>query len=122
MPVHVSVPLLAPEAQHIDPLRRDGLRQRRADKVHDTLNPQVLLRREVADHVLPMLDRGNQQVAADNRISGEEGHRHLVPVDNVMLVAGHPGEHVAHEATGADPVEIRLDIPCLSLPAHGAEP
>src|SRR5947208_15959467 len=52
MPVHVSIALLAAQAQHVQPFGRHAAPQRFADPMHPALQGHVLVLTEIARHVL----------------------------------------------------------------------
>jgi len=62
MPVDVTVGLLTAQRQHIEAFDIEQTGQRRTRAMHDPLDGEVLLSREVADRVLAMVDGGYQEV------------------------------------------------------------
>lgn len=63
MPVHVGVALLAAETEDVDTLGRHDVGDGTRDAMHDALELEVLVQREVLSDGLAMLDRRDQYVA-----------------------------------------------------------
>jgi hypothetical protein len=55
VPVDVRGPLLAAEAEQVEPLGGDGPANSTAHPVHDCLEREVLVEREVVDHALAVV-------------------------------------------------------------------
>jgi hypothetical protein len=101
MPVHVSVPLLAAEAENVKPLRWHDAAHGLADAMHDLLKLKILVGAEVAGDLLAMLARCHQHVAVESRIRIEKCDRGVVLVDDVVAKIGVPGDQLADEALSA---------------------
>ena len=78
VPVHMCVALVRSEAYQVEPLGLDGGADGTPHAVHDALELDVLVLREVADDVDAMLLRRDERVPADSRVAVEEGNRELV--------------------------------------------
>jgi hypothetical protein len=98
MPVQVSVALLAAQAQAVHPLDRHDRGHRPGNPVHDALQRQILLLAQPADPVFDVALGGDDAVAQQRRLPGQERDRARVLIDIVMGIARMPGQDRAHEA------------------------
>jgi hypothetical protein len=68
MPVNVRDAVVRPEAEDVEPFRREGDRDRTTEPIDPALKGQVLVFGEVTDDLSPMRDRGEQGPAAQGRV------------------------------------------------------
>jgi hypothetical protein len=102
--VHVAVPLLAAEAEHVEPLGRDDIADGFADPVDDGLERDVLVAREVARHLLPMLPGRHENRPVEDRIRVQERDRGVVLVDDVVPELRVSRDELADEAAAPEPI------------------
>jgi aryl-alcohol dehydrogenase-like predicted oxidoreductase len=110
MPVDVTVPLPAPEAEDVQALGWDDGPDRLTHAMHDRLQLQVLVGLEVAGHLLAMRAGRHQDVAVQRRIPVEKRDGAFVLVDEVVREVGIACDELADEASSfqvaADGVEV----------------
>jgi len=86
MPVQVRVALLAAQAQAVHPLDRHDLGHRPGNPAHHALQRQVLLLAQPADPVFGVAFRGDDAVAQQRRLPGQERDGGSVLIGIVMGV------------------------------------
>src|SRR4029453_9485406 len=90
MPVDVGVALVPPEAEHVEPFARNGLRDRAADSVNHRLQPQVLVDPEVGNDPDSVLDGANEHIPPGAPFfSGRRTRRSSASAER-RLLAGQP--------------------------------
>lgn len=98
MPVHVWVSGLTAQVQDVEPLGGQVLADRFSHPVDQALQGEILLDGEVGGDLLPVRSGGDQGVAEQGVVSGEEGHGIVVGPHEVAWVDGMAGEGLADEA------------------------
>ncbi len=79
----------------------------------DSLEIEILAKREVACHLLAMLLRSHQDVAVEGRIPVQERDGRIVFVHHCVLVLGISCEHLAYEAASAQSFADLAEIDLL---------
>jgi len=119
VPMHMRVPLLTTETQHVDPLRRHHLRNRSSDAMHDGLKVEVLGERKLANHSLATFDRRDQHVAALHLGVRQESDVFLVAIYDVVRPELRVTAHDPADETGPSPypfdvaLQVEGDPPIL---------
>ena len=112
VPVHVSVALIAPERQKIDPLGTDLKPHRLRHAVHGLLETDVLVLSEVACNLLEVCSGRHQSVPVHAGVCVEEGDGNFVLVHHVMWEARITGQDTADEARSS------LRAPVVGFPVR----
>jgi hypothetical protein len=111
VPVQVSFALLAARAQAVHPLDRHDLSHCPGNPVYHALQRQVLLLAEPADPVFDVVPGGDDAVAQQRRLPGQERDRGSVLIDIVMRIVRMPGQDRAHETRAlAGPLHVSHDV------------
>ena len=84
VPVHVGVALLTAEAQDVDALGGDRLRECSTDGTDQGLQLEVAVECEVLDNSFSMIDRGDEDVTALDVEVGQERDVAFVSVDDEL--------------------------------------
>ena len=69
--------------------------------MHDRLQSHVLVKREVAGHVLQVADRSDQDIRIQLRVFAEKSDCDIVPIDDLMPEIWIPGQELANEAAAS---------------------
>jgi hypothetical protein len=104
--MNVAVQLLAPKAQDVKTFTWDGLANRFAQRIHDTLEPKVFNAGEVSGYLLPMFFRCDKHRPPQPRRLIEEGDREVVFVGDVVKVLSIALDDGTYEAARTSATEI----------------